>query len=110
MLAAPEHPEIYESFFLCPVVFGAENDVFTIDEPTRKTKLLTGNAELAGINDHAAAAYLARFDRDDIVSQLRQTLIKGLSSGELTQEKVAKDLAMSVRSLQRALKIKKYKF
>lgn len=101
---APPCAEQYRELFDCPVEFEASHDAILMENDSYYSAFPGGNDELAGMSDNAASEYLARFDQEDIVARVRQLLTKKLSSGEITQDYVAKELAMSVRTLQRALK------
>ncbi|QOL25141.1 AraC family transcriptional regulator [Thalassotalea sp. LPB0316] len=106
----PSNLKQYQDVFACPLKFSAENDAIFMDQQTYYADFPAGNAQIAGMNDNIADQYLARFDREDIVSQIKQIVIKDLTTGEVTQESVARELAMSVRSLQRVLKQKETGF
>ena len=61
------------------------------------------NPRLARINDQAVVDYLAMYDADDIVTQVRKKIIDGLIDGKPHQEAVARSLNLSLRNLQRKL-------
>jgi AraC-like DNA-binding protein len=61
------------------------------------------NPEIARIHDQIIIRYLADMNKDDIVERAKGAIIKLLPSGKVTDEKVAQELFMSVRSLQRNL-------
>ncbi|MCP4287437.1 MAG: helix-turn-helix transcriptional regulator [Gammaproteobacteria bacterium] len=69
-----------------------------------KEPLPTANAELVRVNDLVITEYLARFDRNAIAMRARAYLIDRLSSGDITEESLAKVLNLSLRSFQRRLK------
>jgi len=61
------------------------------------------NIALALSAEQIAADYLARHTRDDMVAQVRHSLIELLPSGNVSRRKVARRLAVSERTLQRRL-------
>ena len=62
---------------------------------------LTGACpELAQVNDNIANQYLARLDRNDVVTGVTQKIIELLPSGDCSREKVAEALCMSPATLQ----------
>jgi AraC-like DNA-binding protein len=66
--------------------------------------LIGANPQLARLNDQVMIEYLGRLDKDNIVDRARTAIIDMIPSGGLADEKVATQLNMSVRSLQRRLK------
>lgn len=101
---APPEAERYRDFFQSPVVFDATENAIRFSKATIEAKLPTANSELAQINDRAMTSYLSRFDKEDIVAQVRSILLDQLAEGTASQENVADTLNMSQRSLQRRLK------
>ena len=81
------------------------------DQASMLRTLPSGNAELARENDQIIARYLSKLDRDDTVLQIKAKLLEHLPSGNITEEEVAKSLNMSIRTMQRKLKVldKSYK-
>lgn len=107
---APENSDAYTQYYQCEVHFAADQDALIFDRQLMIEPLATGNSELAKTNDSAAEHYLSRIKNDDIIYELHQRIINHLTGGEVSQEKIAADLAMSVRTLQRALKTKDTSF
>jgi AraC-like DNA-binding protein len=104
-----EHPKpdcwnLFFEFFRCPVEFGCARDILWFGKKELEEKLSTGNAELAHANDAIVKRYLARLDKSQVASRVREKLIDQLSSGHATQTSVASALSMSTRALQRRLK------
>ena len=56
-----------------------------------------------GMEQHAQLLMASRPMPDDLIGQVRQQIVRGLDSGKITREDVAKRLHMSVRTLQRRL-------
>jgi AraC-like DNA-binding protein len=65
--------------------------------------LPTGNPEVAAATERVALDYLARLDRNDTVTQVRQRIRERLPSGVPSQAEVARALALSPRTLARRL-------
>ncbi|MDH3714517.1 MAG: AraC family transcriptional regulator [Gammaproteobacteria bacterium] len=101
--AEPAHSHPYAEYFRCPAQFEAEEQTLAFDKDLFEHILPTAHPELARVNDQVVMAYLARFDRDDLVTRLRTLLIEQLPSGPPNQTTVARELHMSTRNLQRRL-------
>jgi AraC-like DNA-binding protein len=101
---APPDPARYEDFFGAPVCFSAqENRIHHLRSQMEKT-LPTANAQLADFNDQLTLDYLARLGRSKTVDRVRQAIVRQLASGDLSEEKIADELGISLRNLQRRLK------
>ncbi len=102
------HPEPfcgdqYFAFFKGPVYFDAARDSLTLATKDVDQRLPGGNMHLAEINDRIIIRYLATLSNDDIVHRAQTAIIDLLPSGLVSDEKVARKLNLSVRSLQRKL-------
>lgn len=100
----PRNCKPWNDFFRCPIVYAAPEcrlffDASFLDEP-----LPSANPALARLNDQVIIDYLARFDKSQIALQVRNLIIERLPSGEPVQERIAAQLNMSLRGLQRKLK------
>jgi len=93
----------YTRYFACPVTFDAGEDSFVLAQAVVQQQLPTSNRELAQTLDGILAAQLAALQRQDLETQCRAYLLNELVSGEPSEERLAKSLAMSRRSLQRKL-------
>jgi AraC-like DNA-binding protein len=65
--------------------------------------LVGANPELALLNDQVVIRRLARVDRDDIVARVQAVLMDQLPNGNISDESVAAELHMSVRTMHRKL-------
>ncbi len=102
------HPEPsdlsgFKRMFKCPLAFNCDKAVLHLSIDLVDTPLVTANPELAQSNDQICEEYLARLDRDDVVTQVRYHLLENLHHGEPQMEQIAQALHLSVRSLQRKL-------
>jgi AraC-like DNA-binding protein len=100
---SPECQEQFAALFRAPITFNAPDTAMVFAAADLDVVLPTGNAELARAADEVILKYLARFDREDIVTQARMTLMELLPSGKTSAKHVAEALHLSVRSLQRKL-------
>ncbi|MCP4408851.1 MAG: AraC family transcriptional regulator [Gammaproteobacteria bacterium] len=100
----PGCKEKFEAFFKAPIVFSGDENALYLSKERLKEQLPTANAELVRVNDFVITEYLARFDRNAIAMRARAYLIDKLSSGEITEESLAKALNLSLRSFQRRLR------
>lgn len=98
------------SYFKCPVIFGADENRLILPADKVDIALKGHNPEIARIHDQIIIRYLAEMERDDIAQRVKATIIKLLPSGGISDEKVARELFMSVRSLQRRLQERKTTF
>jgi AraC-like DNA-binding protein len=93
----------YDIFFNTPVKFNADADSLTLPAAAVDKRLPTGNPHLAKINDQHIVRYLARLEKNNITQRVKAEIVDMLLSGKVSDEKVAKGLNMSTRSLQRNL-------
>jgi AraC-like DNA-binding protein len=94
----------FDRVFCAPVEFNAADNRLCFDRRTVEQSLPSANPELARINDQAVIDYLARFDRDNISLQIRTRIIEQLPAGTPRQNSIARELNISLRSMQRKLK------
>ena len=101
---APPCPERVDACFGCPVRFGAPRGSIAFDRQTADRPLVAANRELAAANDRIAAEYLARLQRGDVGSRVKEAVLDHLPSGAPSDEDVARALHLSTRTLQRKLR------
>lgn len=104
--AEPSNREGFDPFFQCPIEFDAEQNALFFDTASVEAPLPNANPDLARANDQVVINYLKSFDKEDIVSQIRASIIDCLPSGAPSQDQVASQVHMSTRSMQRKLKEK----
>jgi AraC-like DNA-binding protein len=102
--AEPSCAEEYFALYKAPVRFSADRDSITLSFPDVDKYLIGANPQLARLNDQVMIEYLGKLDKDNIVDRVTAVIIDMLPSGGVADEKVAEQLNMSVRSLQRRLK------
>ncbi len=93
----------WDAFYGCPVRFGAAERCVVLPREEVESPLSTSNRHLVGMLDKMLAEDLARLDRSDVVARCKALLNKRLATGEVTATQVARDLAMSRRTLHRKL-------
>jgi len=93
----------FDALFRAPIAYGAPDNALVFAVVDLDRELPTGNAELARASDEVILHYLARFDREDVVTQARMTLMDLLPSGQTSAHRVAEAMHLSERSLQRKL-------
>lgn len=93
----------YERFFQCDITFGAKADGFVLPWSVANRPLLTANADFAQIFDDILVGELEKISGADLVHRCKRYLIDNISSGEPSEDRLAEDMAMSRRTLQRKL-------
>jgi len=102
--AEPSCAEEYMALFKTPVHFSSSRDSLTLLQADVDKYLVGANPQLARLHDQVMIEYLGKLDEDNIVDRVTAVIIDMLPSGGVADEKVAKQLNMSPRSLQRRLK------
>lgn len=104
MRSEPVCRQRYYGVFRAPISFGASANRLLLRAADLDTSLPGGNAELARANEQIIHDYLERFEQSSLSMLVRTRLVDLLPSGEATEDKIARSLNMSLRSLQRRLK------
>lgn len=102
--AEPRCAKKFGEFFSAPVEFSSMKNAIVFDKADFERVLPTANAELALASEQIVQRYLARMVHSDVVMQVKTRLIQELPSGNVREERIAGDLYMSQRSLQRRLR------
>jgi len=90
----------YKALFRCPVDFNHMEPMLVLPRADMYEPLAGACAELAQLNDNLATTYIARLDKDDVVSLVRQKIIEYLPNGDCSRDKVASALCVSPTTLQ----------
>lgn len=99
----PRTPE-YEAYFQAPVRFGAERDRLVLDAGDLDRPFLAHNPELLALLTPALSQALETLDaKATIADQVTSALKQLLPNGRPDVSDVARDLAMSERTLQRRI-------
>ena len=100
----PADNEVYQDFFRAPLQFDYEANVLLFDKSSLNSELPTRNAELAYQNDKIVSDYLARLDSTRLSERVRSIFIERLVTGKFSEEQIAEQFNISLRSLQRRLR------
>jgi len=101
----PDSIEEYERYFNCPVLFDQKENSFTIALKVIFTPILYANPELLEYFENYAQEFLAEMDRQsEYASTVTKILLSQLDDEDLSIKKVAKEMSVSVRTLQNRLK------
>jgi AraC-like DNA-binding protein len=101
----PEDITEYEAYFNCPVLFGQKENSFTIPLKVIFTPILFANPELLEYFENYAQEFLAEMERQtEYASRVTKILLSQLDDEDLSIKKVAREMSVSVRTLQNRLK------
>lgn len=100
---APGDPAPFARYFRVPVTFGAPLDALTFERAAADARLLTANPEVALANDAVALSHLSRLRAARLSPRVRQVIVEQLPQGEPDPAALARQLGLSLRSLQRRL-------
>jgi AraC-like DNA-binding protein len=93
----------YERFFGCAVKFDAAENALVLAAVDVDRPLESSNRQLALVFDKILTEEMSRLDRNDVVARCGAAILHLLASGEIGEEKVATQLHMTPRTLQRKL-------
>jgi len=95
----------YERYFNCPVLFNQKENSFTIALSVIFTPILYANPELLEHFENYAQEFLSESGRQsEYAGTVTRILLSQLDDEDLSIKKVAKEMSMSVRTLQNRLK------
>ena len=97
------HAQVYRDTFRTAVRFRAEVDAIHFDRATVEAPLPSHSPEVATATDQVVNRYLESLDGAKVASRIRSLLIDLLPSGESDAARVARELHLSVSTLQRQL-------
>jgi AraC-like DNA-binding protein len=102
------HPEVpckgeYFGFFRCPMRFNSEHSAILFSQADLDRPLPAANRELARANDQILTEFLAGLHNDDLIAKLKVAIAEELPSGSPTEERIAKAVYLSPRTLHRRL-------
>jgi AraC-like DNA-binding protein len=100
----PESTAEYERIFCCPVLFGQKDNSVTVEMSVGNIPVLMANPELLAYFEKYAQDFLAELDRkDETTRAVTRILLARLDDENLTIQKVAREMSLSVRTLQNRL-------
>ena len=101
---APAHRELYETHFLCPVKFKANQNALVFSKADMELPFVTYNPEMLAIVAPQLEAELAEQLAQKTLSEQAKGVLKRLLAGRRPGiQDVAKELRLSSRTLQRRL-------
>jgi AraC-like DNA-binding protein len=100
---APVDLAPYRTAFRCPVSFNASAASLLFATADLLASLPTSNPVLAEMHERYAGEYLRHFDHAQTSYRAREVIVRSLPDGEPRRDKVASELCMSERTLQRRL-------
>src|SRR5262249_39996612 len=100
---APADLAPYRTAFRCPLTFDAHSTALLFSRPAPALPLPTSNPMLAEMHERYAGDYLRRFEQDGTSYRAREAIIRRLPDGEPRRDRIAGELHMSERTLQRRL-------
>lgn len=92
-----------QRFFGCPIRFGAARDALVIEERLLATPFVTHNDDLLQVLVPSLDQKLAPLAQASFVDQVRSVIARRMSGERPSVEKVARELAVGTRTLQRRL-------
>ncbi len=94
----------YARVFHCPVLFEQEQNSFTLPVSVLWTPILLPNPDLLQHFENYAQAFLSQMERqDETTRQVTKIILSRLDDEALSIQKVADEMAISVRTLQNRL-------
>lgn len=108
--SAPADPGQFASLLGCRVSFGEDVSRIRFVRADIVDRLVTGNRELARINDEQVETYLASFLEDSASQAVVSRIVEALPQGVPSQDQIACAMNVSSRTLQRKLKEEKTSF
>jgi AraC-like DNA-binding protein len=99
----PEDTWRFDKVFRTAIEYGASENRLVFDRATFERPLEDSNPELAAHNEQVLVRVLAQVEKTDVRARVRAVLAECLSLGEPCAGKIASELHMSLRSLQRKL-------
>jgi AraC-like DNA-binding protein len=100
----PRDAQLFDDFFRCPVVFGAEADGLRFSRASLTTENRLGDQALSEFLTRHLEAELEQFRSEPtLVQSTRDHIASGLSGGLPRMADVARELGLSVRSFHRRL-------
>jgi AraC-like DNA-binding protein len=97
-------------FLNCTVEYQAHGNVLTFSSESIDAPLPRNNPAMVQASEELAQQYIARMDKNDIVTRARVLLIGQLPNGEPSRKLLAERLHMSERTLARRLSENDYTF
>ncbi len=101
--AQPRRTQPYRHLFGCPVLFRAEACRFQISAQAADAPRTAPPEQLEQLHDRLMLDYLRQMDEADLIGRVKGVIVDLLPSGNVTDARVARELHMTSRTLQRRL-------
>ncbi|MET0066683.1 MAG: AraC family transcriptional regulator [Candidatus Thiodiazotropha sp.] len=101
--AEPPCSQHMREWFAAPVTFRASRDSLLFARASLESPIPSAHPELARANDSLVQEYLDRLDQHNLSQQVRIRIIEDLPNGLPRQTRIAQQLNLSLRNLQRKL-------
>lgn len=108
--SAPPCVRELADFFACDVVYDAPDNALKFSDERLDEHLPRTNPAMVQASEELAQQYIARMDKNDIVTRARVLLISQLPNGEPSRKALAEGLHLSERTLARRLSDGGYTF
>jgi len=99
----PDDSQPYRDAFKCPLRFNATVNALLFAGADVMAPLPTAHPLLAEVHERLASEHLQRLDHAQTCSRARAAILRRLADGEPRRAKIARELEMSERTLQRRL-------
>jgi AraC-like DNA-binding protein len=100
----PESRAEYERIFHCPVRFGQKDNSMTLDMRLGSLPVRMANPALLAHFEQYAQDFIAQMEKGDSATQaVTKIILSRLDDPSLSIEKIAREMAVSVRTLQKRL-------
>jgi len=100
----PDHDTQYiNDYFNCEVEFDSDISSIVFNAEDAETELVGSNPLITQVHEQMLDDFLLRIDKDDLVHVIRNKIYQLLPLGYPSQTEIAKQMCMSLRSLQRKL-------
>lgn len=104
-------PKVYEILAGCPVKFEAEAVGIALPKSLYAVKISTSDPYLRSLYDRQASALLSEVSEEgDFLAQAKQTLNECLQENEISAERVASHLGLSLRTFYRRLEEQGFRY
>jgi AraC-like DNA-binding protein len=104
--SSPNVASYLEGFAQCEFIINAPFDGMRISRKSALELLPSANPEMAMLNDKLLTEHLNRIFKSNIIYRVEQLVVEGLGNGHFGKSDIAKELAMSERTLHQKLEEK----
>ncbi len=97
----PRDHQTFSEFYGCPIRYDVDINRIILPLDLMHAPLKTSNISLANHGDNIVQNYLDQVGTDPLDQKIHQAIVNTLSSGNANIQMIAREVGMSVRSLQR---------